>query len=178
MGKLVFILGGARSGKSRFAAEYAGKSKPVLYIATYKRTGDKEMEERIRRHKKNRPEGWKVLEEPVELSRAIRQNLTHRGISIIIDCITLWVSNLLLKKKNLEEILEETDCLLKTIKNTDATFILVSNEVGMGVVPVTRMGRKFRDIAGIVNQTIARDADEVYFMLAGIPIKMRHKNRP
>lgn len=172
MGKLILVLGGARSGKSRFAIEYIKNLKSVLCIATYKQANDKEMDERIKRHRENRPKEWKVLEEPIELEKIIKKYAKRFKI-ILIDCVTLWISNLLLGKKTLEEILEEARNLIETIEKAKSKFILVSNEVGLGIVPDTKLGRRFRDIAGTVNQIIAGNADEVYFMIAGIPIKVK-----
>ena len=187
MGKLTFILGGARSGKSSFAMERAKKSRSVFYIATYRRTGDadslntasrirmyrdREMEERIQKHKRVRPKNWKVAEEPINLSLAIKKKTENFQI-ILIDCITLWVSNLILKRKTAEEISIEAQKLVDTIKKANSRFILVSNEVGLGLVPDAKLGRIFRDIAGRVNQIIAENADEVYFMVAGIPVKIK-----
>jgi len=172
MKKIVFITGGARSGKSKFAMERAKKSKSVLCVATYRRTGDKEMEERIKNHKMARPKNWRVMEEPVELSKIIKKAARNFKV-VLIDCITLWVSNLILKRKTMEDISKKTQELINTLKKTDSIFIIVSNEVGLGVVPDTKMGRRFRDIAGKVNQIIAGNANEVYFMVAGIPMRVK-----
>ena len=171
MGKLTLVLGGARSGKSNFAMERAKKANSVLYIATYRRTGDKEMEGRIKNHKKIRPKNWKVVEEPIDLSKAIKRKAKNFQV-ILIDCITLWISNLILKEKTAQEILEEVQRLMTMIKRTNSKFILVSNEVGLGVVPDTKLGREFRDIAGMVNQIITQNAHQMYFMVAGIPMKI------
>jgi len=172
MGKLTFILGGARSGKSNFAMAQAKKYRSVLYIATYRRTGDREMEERIKNHRMSRPKNWKVVEGPIDLMLAIKKNVENYKV-ILIDCITLWVSNLIFKRKTAEEISIETQKLVDTIKKTNSRFIIVSNEVGLGVVPDTKLGRKFRDVAGRVNQIIAQNSNEVYFMVAGIPMKIK-----
>ncbi len=192
MGKLILVLGGARSGKSNFAMECAKRSNPdcanasayaeatadrssgrsVLYIATYKRFGDKEMEERIKNHKRIRPPNWKVVEEPIELSPAIKKRAKNFK-TVLVDCITLWVSNLIFEKKSADEISARVQNLINTIKKANSRFIIVSNEVGLGVVPDTKLGREFRDIAGRVNQTIARSSNEVYFMVAGIPVKIK-----
>jgi adenosyl cobinamide kinase/adenosyl cobinamide phosphate guanylyltransferase len=172
MGKLILVLGGARSGKSNFAMAQAKNYKSVLYIATYRRTNDGEMEERIRNHKKVRPKDWKIEEEPVGLSSTIKKRADDFDI-VLIDCITLWVSNLILKKKSAEEISGITQELINAIKKANSEFIIVSNETGLGVVPDTKLGREFRDIAGRVNQAIARSSEEVYFVTAGIPMKIK-----
>ncbi len=171
MGELTLILGGVRSGKSKFAVECAKGMDSVLYIATYKRIGgDKEMEERIEKHIMARPRDWKVVEEPIELNEVIGR---EAGVKIIlIDCVTLWVSNLIMNKNTVEEISDRTMNLVRMIKKSSVRFILVSNEVGMGIAPHTKLGRRFRDIAGVVNQIIAEAAEQVYFVVAGIPIKV------
>jgi len=173
MGKLTFILGGARSGKSRFANGLAAKHKSVLYIATYRRcAGDREMEERVKKHKENRPRTWKVIEEPVDLCSVIKKYGGKYKV-VLIDCITLWVSNLMLSGKNSGGINLSVCKLANAVKKVCPVSILVSNEVGLGVVPDTKMGRNFRDIAGSVNQAIAQSADAVYFMIAGIPLVIK-----
>ena len=173
MGKLTFILGGVRSGKSRFANKLAAKHKSVLYIATYRRcSGDREMEERVKDHRESRPRTWKVVEEPVNLGSVIEKYGGKYKV-ILIDCITLWVSNLMLSGKSANSINLSAYKLISAVKKISSESILVSNEVGLGVVPDTKMGRKFRDIAGSVNQVIAQSANEVYFMAAGIPLVIK-----
>jgi len=130
------------------------------------------MEERIKNHRMSRPKNWKVVEGPIDLMLAIKKNVENYKV-ILIDCITLWVSNLIFKRKTAEEISIETQKLVDTIKKTNSRFIIVSNEVGLGVVPDTKLGRKFRDVAGRVNQIIAQNSNEVYFMVAGIPMKIK-----
>jgi len=164
-------LGGARSGKSDFALKVAKKLKgEVIYIATAEAL-DREMSERIKKHKSIRLADWKTVEEPKEIEKVIEENMRFTG-TIIIDCITMWLSNLLVEKED-EMILKETEILLRVARNTEATFILISNDVGLGIVPLSELGRRFRDLAGRVNQIIAKEADEVYFMVSGIPTKIK-----
>ncbi len=174
MSKIIFITGGARSGKSRFAEEAAGKiSGKVVYLATAEALDD-EMKERIRHHKSRRPASWQTIEEPIEVHRAI-QSLNGKADVILFDCLTLWISNLIHQfPKNAEsralEMLE--DCFLK-MKNSCQASILVSNEVGMGIIPDNPLNRMFADIQGRINQFVSREADEVYLMVAGIPVKVK-----
>jgi adenosylcobinamide kinase/adenosylcobinamide-phosphate guanylyltransferase len=174
MSKIIFITGGARSGKSRFAEETAGKiSDKVAYLATAEAL-DEEMKARIDHHKNRRPKTWLTLEEPVEVHKAI-QNLNGSADVILFDCLTLWTSNLIHKfPKNAEyralEMLEA--CFLK-VKNSNQSLILVSNEVGMGIIPDNPLNRMFADVQGRINQFVSREAGEVYLMVAGIPVKVK-----
>ena len=169
--KIILITGGARSGKSDFALRLASKlKKEVIYLATAE-ARDTEMDERIKKHKLSRPPTWKTVEEPKRIAKVIEENRKFTG-TIIIDCITLWLNNILSGKED-EMILEEVKNLFRIARKTDSTFIIISNEVGLGIVPTSKLGRRFRDLAGRVNQIIAKEADEVYFMLSGIPTKIK-----
>ncbi|PIU41630.1 MAG: bifunctional adenosylcobinamide kinase/adenosylcobinamide-phosphate guanylyltransferase [Candidatus Omnitrophica bacterium CG07_land_8_20_14_0_80_42_15] len=175
MGKLIFILGGARSGKSLYAAKLAmGKViKKVAFIATCQPL-DKEMKERIRRHKEARPENWKTLEEDRDVASLLAK-MDNSFDCIVVDCLTLLVSNLLLRGRNEDEILKKIGSMLANLRKKKAKAILVSNEVGLGIVPVSKLGRDFRDIAGKVNQLTAKEADEVFFMISGIPTRIKRR---
>lgn len=166
MGKIIFILGGARSGKSRYAINLAKEKakKKVVFIATAK-PEDKEMNLRIRLHKKNRPSFWKTIEEPCDLILQIKK--IKNCDLIIIDCLTLFISNLLLEGYKDAKIKNEIKRLLGILKKSFFESIIVSNEVGLGIVPDNPLARRFRDLAGIINQKVARAADKVYFMIAG-----------
>lgn len=174
--KCIFILGSARSGKSHFAQELAGKlSKKILFVATSEAL-DEEMQARIDEHKKARPESWRTLEIPTNVGKQIEKQIGDANV-VIIDCLTLLVSNLLGDEldylKAEKQVLAEINELITCIDKLDASFIIVSNEVGMGLVPKTKLGRIYRDILGKANQLIAQHANDVYFMVAGIPIKMK-----
>jgi adenosylcobinamide kinase / adenosylcobinamide-phosphate guanylyltransferase len=171
MGKITLVLGGARSGKSSFALGLAKKYHKVAFIATCEGR-DKEMRERIKKHKIARPKNWTTFEKNKDIVPAL-DNMGNSFDCIIIDCLTLWVSNLLLSKNKEEKIARETASLLAMLKKNKARVILVSNEVGLGLVPVNKLGRKFRDIAGRVNQLAAKEADRVFFTVSGIPIKIK-----
>lgn len=184
MGKITFITGGARSGKSYHAEQIARQHQDVAYIATAMVTDD-EMKLRIERHKQQRPAVWKTYEAPFDIAQAIRKS-NHEAY--LIDCITVHITNLLLQEKadwdsatlSLEEQkqLEETvekkiNGLLSAMEESTAHFIVVSNEVGMGLVPAYSLGRIFRDTAGRANRAIAAQADEAYLSVSGILIPLK-----
>ena len=168
--RLVLILGGVRAGKSSYAQQLAGQGKRVLFAATAE-AGDAEMEARIRAHQASRPAEWDTLEEPLDLVAALAPVL-HRYDTVLLDCLTLWVSNLLLSSRG-RDIPTEARELLELYRQSDASWIVVSNEVGLGVVPPTELGRAFADELGRVNQLVAAEADAVYFMAAGLPLAVK-----
>lgn len=172
MSKIIFITGGARSGKSRFAEELAQKtSDQVVYLATAQALDD-EMKTRIQNHKARRPVQWITVEEPIELSKAIAgQNGKTRVI--LADCLTLWISNLLHANVEFEKANEMLSQVFQSVRTRNQTLILVSNEVGMGLVSEHPLGRTFTDLSGRVNQFVSREADEVYFMVSGIPLRIK-----
>jgi adenosylcobinamide kinase/adenosylcobinamide-phosphate guanylyltransferase len=171
MKKITLILGGARSGKSSYALELARKYKKVAFIATCQAL-DKEMAKRIKLHKESRPKDWDTFEEPKEVE-AILKKLTNKYECIVIDCLTLLVSNLFLSGLNKKTIEDKISKLVAVLKRVNCRVIMVSNEVGLGIVPDNKMARDFRDVAGRVNQIIAAEADEVFFMAAGLSIKIK-----
>jgi len=169
--KLILITGATRSRKSRFAQELAkGWGGPVAFIATAA-PRDEEMERRIEEHRRGRPRHWVTIEEERELVRAL-ESLEGIG-TVIIDCLTLWVSNLLEGGLGQEEVLREAGLLRDQLLRSPYRAILVTNEVGWGIVPVNPLARRFRDTAGMVNQLFASSADEVYLMVAGIPLRIK-----
>jgi len=174
---MTFILGGARSGKSRFAQELAAKlGKKVLFVATCEPL-DEEMNARIEVHKRSRPSTWKTLETPTDVAKAMRSKIGDAEV-VIIDCLTLLVSNLMGTEDTDAETLEkrvsaELEDLVAFMRTTEAHFIIVSNEVGLGLVSPYPAGRVYRDALGMANQMLAKNADEVYFMVAGIPIELK-----
>lgn len=176
MGKIIFILGGARSGKSTYALELAEKSgKKVAFIATCVPC-DKEMKERIGLHRKKRPLHWQTFEEPLELPRVLKKSGGKFDV-VIIDCLTLLISNLLSENLNDRTIEGRIAQVLKMLKSAKYKSIIVSNEVGLGIVPRGRLARRFRDLAGRVNQIVAQKADDVFFMFSGIPVRPKRKGR-
>lgn len=174
---MTLILGGARSGKSRYAQELAAKSKKrVLFVATCEPL-DEEMSARIKAHQRSRPRNWKTLETPTDVAKAMKDKIGDAEV-VIIDCMTLLVSNLMGSEEANAETLEkkvnaEMEELVAFIKTTNAHFIIVSNEVGLGLVPPYPAARVYRDALGMANQMLARNADEVYFMVAGIPMELK-----
>jgi len=172
--KIIFITGGARSGKSHFALELARKFPgPKAYLATAQPL-DREMAERIRRHRRNRPKDWQTLEEPLRLSEILEEKGDHFSL-ILIDCLTLWVSNGLMANWTEKRFLQRADRLCKACRDTRCSLIIVSNEVGLGIVPDNPSARMFRDHSGLLHQKIAQQANEVYFMVAGIPLQLKKR---
>lgn len=177
--RLTLVLGGVRAGKSTYAQQLAAKGVLVLFVATAE-AGDADMQARIEAHRESRPSDWDTLEEPVDLVGALGSML-HQYDTVLLDCLTLWVSNLLLREQDAElarqDILAETQRLLDLYRSGNASWVVVSNEVGLGVVPTTKLGRVFADELGRVNQLVAAEADDVYFMAAGLPLKLKSTNQ-
>lgn len=172
--ELVLILGGARSGKSSFAHRLAKKvGGNVLFLATAQ-AGDDEMAERIARHKASRPASWRTVEEPLELASTLQAEAASAEV-VIVDCLTLWLSNLLLREGGASEteVLGQVDRLLDVYQKGTASYAVVSGEVGLGLVPPYPLGRLYRDILGWMNQKIASKADKVFLMVAGIPLELK-----
>jgi len=178
-GKLIFITGGTRSGKSSFAEKTAnGLSRSVAYLATAQPL-DEEMIFRIKKHREKRLNTWETYEEPIKIRKLVSRLGSEKEV-ILIDCLTLLTSNLLLRKEDKvedpklqEEILSEIKKLVEISFKVPAQVIIVSNEVGMGLVPENTLGRVYRDILGRANSIIADRADEVFMMVSGIPLKIK-----
>lgn len=161
---ITFLTGGARSGKSSLAGSMASQhGEQVRYIATA-RVDDEEMARRIEEHRLHRPESWVVVEEPIELEAAT--TAADERETVVIDCVTLWISNLMVERDD-AEILERVDDVVDTITRRSASTIVVSNEVGSGLVPMDPVGRRFRDLQGWANQRFAAVADESFLVVAG-----------
>lgn len=171
MNKITLILGGARSGKSSYALSLAKRYKKVAFIATCQGK-DEEMRKRIKLHKETRPKHWETFEEPKDVDLLL-EKVPDVFNCIVIDCLTLLVSNLLLLNSNQKEIEDKIKKILSVLKNKKTQVIIVSNEVGLGIVPEHKLAREFRDIAGRVNQLVAKQADEVWFICAGLPLKIK-----
>jgi adenosylcobinamide kinase/adenosylcobinamide-phosphate guanylyltransferase len=163
----LFILGGARSGKSRFAVAGLPPRGRVTFIATAE-AHDGDMALRIARHQAERPAAWTTVEAPIELSSALAGTLNDAD-TVIVDCLTLWVSNLMLRGDDDAAILKEADALAALVANPAGELRIVSNEVGFGVHPATAEGLRFRDVLGLVNQRVAAAAWRVVLMVAGLP---------
>ncbi len=173
MKKITFVIGGCRSGKSRHAIELAEKvpGTQKAFVATCI-PRDEEMNQRVARHRQERSSSWITLEVPVRLADTIRQKSTQYDL-MLIDCLTLWMSNLLLETEDFETIDRHVTDLTLALENVQCPIILVSNEVGTGIVPENRLARLFRDATGFSNQKVAACADEVVWMVAGISVKIK-----
>ncbi len=175
--QLTLILGGARSGKSDFARTLALKrgGDDVLFIATAQ-ARDEEMRARIEKHRAERPAQWKVIEAPRAIAHVgeIRESSLHARV-VLLDCVTLWVSNVLLEdERDAEQTMaRELEEFLAWYHGAQIELIVVSNEVGMGIVPENELGRAFRDLLGAANQKLAAAADEVFWLVAGLPIEVK-----
>ena len=168
---LCFILGGARSGKSRLALTLAGQAVPRAFVATGV-PGDEEMAARIRKHRQDRDASWETQEIPVDVSGWLNTyGATYQ--TVVIDCLTLWLSNLLDSGIQASQVPAYTDELMTSARMVRGAVVLVSNEVGMGIVPGDAVTRQFRDLAGIMNQRVAAAADAVYLCVSGLPVQIK-----
>lgn len=172
MKETILVIGGCRSGKSShalyLAEQIAGQK---IFIASCM-PQDKEMEHRVLRHRQQRSSAWKTLEVPIFIPEAIQKNGT-KGHVILVDCLTLWINNLILNDDKPENIDNHIQKLTLSIEKVECPVILVSNEVGTGIVPENKLARLFRDITGFANQKIAACVNRVIWMVAGIPVKIK-----
>ncbi|PIE62256.1 MAG: bifunctional adenosylcobinamide kinase/adenosylcobinamide-phosphate guanylyltransferase [Desulfobacter postgatei] len=171
--KHMLVLGGCRSGKSHFAkqaADHMAKDQKI-YLATALPT-DREMEERVKRHQDDRGPDWKTIEEPVLIHETIDKTCARAKV-ILVDCLTLWTTNLLFQGRDESGIMAAVDLLVDALNRSACPVILVSNEVGYGIVPENSMARQFRDMAGVVNQRAAQAVDKVIVSMAGIPVQIK-----
>ena len=178
-GRMILLLGGARAGKSAYAMRLArdrerASGNEVCFIATAQGL-DEDMTKRIARHRAERPTNWRTIEEPCQIDEALRQAGEAR--IVIVDCLTLFVSNWLMRHEDEHEceqfVRRITRNFLALARSRQQTIICVSNEVGLGIVPDTALGRVFRDLLGRVNQEFATAADEVYLLIAGLPLRWK-----
>jgi adenosylcobinamide kinase/adenosylcobinamide-phosphate guanylyltransferase len=173
-GRTVLVVGGARSGKSRFALKLAaGTSGRRAFVATYRfDPGDHEMVARIAVHRRHRDVSWTTIEEPVDLGECVT-SLSREYDVLVVDCLTVWLANLVGNGEPDGTIERRLSGLTESIRSVRARVVLVSNEVGMGIVPATPLGRAFRDWQGLVNQAMAEAADDVYAMTAGLALRLK-----
>ena len=169
VGHAVFVLGGARSGKSGFAETLVNQTGLARHYIATGRAFDDEMRERIARHRTDRGEGWTTHEVPVDVVSLLAE-IDSPDRVVLVDCLTLWLTNLMMDG---HDIARQSAALVDQIHTFKGRVVLVSNEVGLGIVPENRMAREFRDHAGRLHQRIAAEADEVYFVAAGLPLKMK-----
>ncbi len=170
-GNVILFLGGARSGKSALAEKIAASYRSVAYVATAKAIDD-EMIERIKKHRKSRPDSWVTLEVDNRLGEVLDQAFI-RAEAVIVDCLTVYIARQMDKIASDDEVVDEIIGVLKSAKNFGKTIIFVSNEVGMGIVPEYPVGRRYRDLLGIINQKVAEHADKVLLTIAGIPVDIK-----
>lgn len=172
MSEIIFITGGAKSGKSRLAEELAERlGAPLGYIATAE-PKDAEMRERISRHRNRRGPAWQTIEEPLNLVRVAGDH-DDRFNGMLVDCITLWLANLLGKYNDPRRVIGEVVSFIAAFPTLKTPLILVSNEVGMGIVPENALARNFRDLAGEANELLAKAADQVFVMFSGLPLRLK-----
>lgn len=169
----LLVLGGARSGKSRFALDFCQRTgKELIFLATA-RAGDREMAERIRRHQEERGREWLTIEEPVDIVDRIRE-VDNENTVILLDCLVLWINNLSMKYgDNGESIDQEIDALVNRLSGIKGLLVMVSNELGMSIVPDNPLARDFRDRIGILNQRCANLAQKVVMTVAGLPLILK-----
>lgn len=179
MSQFTLITGGARSGKSRFAERLAAHAKrPVTYIATAQ-IRDEEMALRVKKHQQQRPSTWRLIEEPRNILDTLIQLKDEDGV-ILLDCVTLWLTNLLLADGDLfsnelePQILAMVKGVAQLAREIKPHVIFVSNEVGQGIVPENPLARAYRDLAGRSNQILAHSAEQVYMVVAGFPLEIKH----
>lgn len=178
-GKIILVTGGARSGKSLFAENYAqAQQQKLAYIATAQ-IYDSEMETRVALHRQRRANDWQTFEAPYDADQTILQAAKDAQV-ILFDCLTLYTTNLLLKpgtpedpKEKQQYIMAEIDKLLISARNSQVVVLFVTNEVGMGIVPDNALARQYRDVAGLVNQKVAACADEVYLVVSGLAVEIK-----
>lgn len=167
----LIVIGGAKSGKSQYCVKLLKEKYKSPCLVVTAEPKDPEMEERIKRHKENRPKEWLVTEEPVEIALCLKDIPKDRDV-VLIDCLTLWLSNMLLSFDD-EKLLKYVEDFVATVRDYPSDIILVSNEVGLGIVPDNPLARKFRDLSGMLNQRLVDECDSAIFMIAGTPIRIK-----
>ena len=166
---VLLVLGGARSGKSRHAQRQAEETGLTPIFVATAQAFDAEMVDRIARHRTDRGPEWETVEAPLELAEVIAGRAAPDKV-LLVDCLTLWTSNLLLAERDADAA---TAALVEALGKAEGPVILVSNEVGLGIVPDNALARRFRDLAGTINQRVAEAADEVRFVAAGLPLRLK-----
>lgn len=167
--RIYLLTGGVRSGKSSYALQLAASSNKPFYIATGW-ADDDEMTDRIIKHKEERDNRWTTIEERYDIRKAIENAVSNGADIAIIDCLTMWTCNLMYKSKDIDT---HTANLIEALKSSSIPIVMVTNEVGLGIVPESKDGRDFRDLLGWINQKIAKVADKVIFMVSGIPMVIK-----
>lgn len=169
----MLVLGGCRSGKSGFAEKWVAKRfTKKCFVATLEPLDDGEMRQRILLHRQSRGDGWLTVEEPVRIVEVMRQNQQDVD-AVLVDCLTLWITNLLMRDMRDAEIEKQVMRLADAVHDLPVPVVLVANEVGLGLVPESALGRRFRDLAGWTNQQLAKACGEVVLMTAGLPMQLK-----
>ncbi len=170
---VTLVLGGVRSGKSRYAQQLGERADRVVFIATAEGRNDSEMQTKIERHQSARPNHWTTVEEQIELGKAIRSVPLGTEL-VVVDCLTLFAANILERfGEQTTADHAEVEALCQSLSSAPCPIVLVSNEVGSGIVPAYALGRRFRDLTGEINQRIAAQVDNVVFMVAGLPLILK-----
>ena len=176
-GSVTLVLGGARSGKSRYAQQLAEQSRDVVFVATAK-ASDEEMRLKIERHQMDRPQEWRTIEEPLNLPKVLAENALGSDV-ILVDCLTIFAANLLeVEGEDSKAIEQRVEAFCEALRIVQCNVVLVSNEVGSGVVPEYPSGRRFRDLLGEMNQSVARVASNVLLLVAGLPLVLKGEAHP
>jgi len=167
------VLGGCRSGKSRHAEQWASDNfQQKTYVATLSRQGDAEMDRRIDLHRESRGNGWQLVEEPRDIVAVLAPARAQNEV-VLLDCLTMWITNLMMAELTDPQIEDEILRLKQTVASANYGIVLVANEVGLGLVPESAMGRRFRDLAGWCNQQMAEVCDQVVMVAAGLPLTLK-----
>jgi adenosylcobinamide kinase/adenosylcobinamide-phosphate guanylyltransferase len=167
------VLGGCRSGKSRYAEQWVAKNfSDMVFVATLEALNDAEMDQRIALHRQSRGTGWLTVEEPLDLAGVLAKNETGSEV-FLVDCLTMWLTNMMMQGFSDEKIQSEVARLCETVGELSASVVLVANEVGLGVVPESSLGRRFRDLAGWTNQQMALVCQQVVLVTAGLPLRLK-----
>jgi len=171
-GSVTLVLGGVRSGKSRYAQQLAGQSRHVVFVATARVT-DEEMRAKIERHREDRPKEWLTIEEPLNLPTVLTKHDVDNDV-VVVDCLTVYAANLLeAEGEDRDAVERRVQTLCDALQAVNCRVIVVSNEVGSGVHPVSPLGRTYRDLLGEINQRVASIADDVVLMVAGLPLALK-----
>lgn len=167
------VLGGCRSGKSRYAEQWVAQNfSDMVFVATLEARNDAEMDQRIALHRQSRGIGWMTVEEPLDLAGVLAENKTGSEV-FLVDCLTMWLTNMMMQGFSDEKIQGEVARLCATVASLDTSVVLVANEVGLGIVPESSLGRRFRDLAGWTNQQMVLVCGQVVFVAAGLPLRLK-----
>jgi len=167
------VIGGGRSGKSRHAEQWVAQNfSDRVFVATLEARNDAEMDQRIALHRQSRGIGWLTVEEPLDLAGVMEKNKTGSEV-FLVDCLTMWLTNMMMQGFSDEKIQGEVSRLCEAVSTLDTSVVLVANEVGLGIVPESSLGRRFRDLAGWTNQQMAAVCEQVVFVAAGLPLRLK-----